>query len=197
MCFYLSHYCFFNQLSSAARTLSHPFSFPLAPFRVLLPRPLPHLPNKVPTRNKASLSKAQQPAKPPRPFLFSSLLFFLFPPGSVCAHQPVGLCFRACLCLDRFMKLCGICQNKKGGDRRGRQVSGVTGFYGREMQNELRSENAQSRFMISIVTCPWTELMLNKFAHSHRASKIIRGGDIIKFHKCRHRLSLRQSVGIF
>lgn len=47
---------------------------------------------------------------------FPLSFFFLFPPGSVCAHQPVGLCFRACLCLDRFMKLCGICQNKKTGE---------------------------------------------------------------------------------
>lgn len=129
---------------------------------------------------------------------FPLSFFFLFPPGSVCAHQPVGLCFRACLCLDRFMKLCGICQNKKnGGDRRGRQVSGVAGFYGREMQNELRSENAQCRFMYNPVTCPSADLMLNKFAHRHRASKIIRGRDIIKIKKYRHRLSLHQSVGFF
>lgn len=87
-----------------------PFSFPLAPVRLLLPRPLPHLPNKDPTRNKALLFKGATASKVSPTFLFSSpSFFFLFPPGSVCAHQPVGLCCPVRLSLDRFMTLCGIC----------------------------------------------------------------------------------------
>lgn len=55
---------------------------------------------KFPHVIKLHFSKAQQLPKPSWP-----LFLFLFPPGSVCALQPVGLCCPACLSPDRFMTL--------------------------------------------------------------------------------------------
>lgn len=120
-CAFICHITVFLTTSRQQHPLYRtPFSFPLAPFRLLLPRPLPHLPNKDPTRNKASLFKGATASKVSPTFLFfPSPSFFLFPPGSVCAHQPVGLCCPVCLCLDRFMTLCGICLNKKRGRKTG------------------------------------------------------------------------------
>lgn len=56
------------------------FSLHLAPFKVLLHRPLPHLSNKVPTRNKASLFKEATASKAFLASLsFFSLFFFSYP----------------------------------------------------------------------------------------------------------------------
>lgn len=89
-CAFLCHITVFLTTSRQQHPLYRtPFSFPLAPFRLLLPRSLPHLPNKVPTRNKASLFKGATASKVSRPFLFPLPLFFSF---------PTRLCLRSSAC---------------------------------------------------------------------------------------------------
>lgn len=95
---------FFNRPSSPSPSVFPPFT-PSSSLQGFIARPLPHLPNKVPTRNKASLFKGGTASKAFLASLSFFSFFFSFPTGSVCAPQPVGLCCPAFLSLDKFMAL--------------------------------------------------------------------------------------------
>lgn len=82
-------------------------SIPLAHFRFLLSRPLHHLPNKVPTRNKTSLFKGATASTAFLSSLLSSpaLSLFFFPTRLCLRSSACGLCSPTWLSLDRFMTL--------------------------------------------------------------------------------------------
>ena len=148
-CAFICHITVFLSTSRQQHPLYRtPFPFPLAPFRLLWPRPLPHLPNKVPTRNKASLFKGATASKVSPTFLFSSPSFFFFSHPALPALISLwGFAARFASALTdlwRFVEFAKIKKKRErgtgGGGRdgtgRGRQVSGVTGFSRRKMQHK-------------------------------------------------------------
>lgn len=138
---------FFNHLSSPAPSLSPLFTPSSSPSGFYCTVLCLTSQIKFPHVIKLHFSKEQQPPKPLRPlFLFSPSFFFFFSHQALSA-LPSLLGFAARLAspltdLWRFVEFAKIKKESKKGQRR--QPSGVPCFHGREMQNELHSENTSS-----------------------------------------------------